>query len=35
MAWTEEEKQAELKRVTKISGFCVGDLNQEHPVWEH
>lgn len=24
MPWTEEEKQAELKRVTEISGFCVG-----------
>ena len=24
MAWTKEEKQAELERVTKISGFCVG-----------
>ncbi len=24
MAWTKEEKQAELQRVTKISGFCVG-----------
>ena len=24
MAWTEEEKQRELKRVTEISGFAVG-----------
>ena len=24
MAWTAEEKQRELKRVTEISGFAVG-----------
>ena len=24
MPWTEDQKQAELKRVTEISGFCVG-----------
>ncbi len=24
MPWTEDQKQAELERVTKISGFCVG-----------